>query len=109
MEGDFPFKIVKLKLSGKRVSRSPGQALEADWGYHTTLTLFNAKNIIQQEDFHLVWWDGLCTTMNNYPKMYRVWLTKTHWIFVAIMSSFTIGVRVNTLQNVISVRLKTTS
>ena len=34
MEGDFPFKIVKLKLLGKKVSSSPWQALEADWGYH---------------------------------------------------------------------------
>jgi hypothetical protein len=29
MEGDFPFEVVKFKLSSKRVSGSPRQALEA--------------------------------------------------------------------------------
>ena len=54
MEGNFPFKKVKLKLSGKRVSGSPWQALESDWGYHSAWSLFDSKNIIRQEDFHLV-------------------------------------------------------
>jgi hypothetical protein len=76
MEGDFPFEIVKVKLSGKSVSGSPWQALEADWGYRAARSLFDSKNIIHQEDFHLVWWDRLCATMSSYPKMYRVWLTK---------------------------------
>ena len=70
MKGDFPFEIVKLKLSGKRVSGSPRQALEANWGYCAARSLFDPKNIIRQEDFHLVWWDGLHTTMSSYPKMY---------------------------------------
>ncbi len=76
MEGDFPFKIVTLKLSGKRVSGPPHQALEADWGYRIARSLFDLQNIIHQENFHLVWWDGLRSTMSSYPKMYRVWLTK---------------------------------
>ena len=50
MKGDFPFKIVKLKLSGKGVSGSPRQALEADWGYRTAWSLFDSKNIIRQEN-----------------------------------------------------------
>ncbi len=76
MEGDFPFEIVKLKLSGKRVSGSPWEALEADWVYWAAWALYESKNIIRQENFHLVWWDGFCSTMSSYPKMYRVWLTK---------------------------------
>ena len=76
MKGDFSFEIVKLKLPGKRVSGSPCQALEADWGYCAAWLLFVSKNIIRQENFHLVWWDGLRSTMSSYPKMYRVWLTK---------------------------------
>jgi hypothetical protein len=43
MEGDFPFETVKLKLSGKRVSGSPRQALEGDWGYCATQSLFDLK------------------------------------------------------------------
>ncbi len=76
VEGDFPFEVVKFKLSGKRVSGSPWQALEADWGYHAALELYDAKDIICREDFHLIWWEGLGATMFSYPKMYWVWLTK---------------------------------
>jgi hypothetical protein len=74
--GNFPFEIVKLKMSGMRVSGSPWQGLEADWGYCAAQLLFDSKNIICQEDFHLVWWDGLRATMSSYPEMYRAWLTK---------------------------------
>ena len=76
MEGDFPFEVVKFKLLGKRVSRSPQQALEADWGYCAPLELYDTKDIIRREDFHLVWWEGLGATKSSYPKMNRLWLTK---------------------------------
>ena len=76
ISGDFPFEVVRMKLSGKRVSGSPRLALEADWGYRAARELFEKKQIIRREDFHLVWWEGLRATMNRYPKMYRVWLTK---------------------------------
>ncbi len=76
MEGDFPFEVVKFKLSGKRVSGSPWQVLKMDWGYRAALELYDTKDISWMEDFHLVWWEGLGATMSSYPKMYRVWLTK---------------------------------
>jgi hypothetical protein len=76
MEGDFPFEVVKFKLLGKKVSGSPRQALDADWGYHAALELNDTKDIIWREDIHLVWWEDLGANMSSYPKMYRVWLTK---------------------------------
>ena len=76
MEGDFPFEPTRFKLSGIRVCTSPRQSLEKDWGYRTARTLYAEKDIIQIEDFHLVWWDGLDRAMAGYPKSYRVWLTK---------------------------------
>jgi hypothetical protein len=76
MEGDFPFEPTRFKLSGSRVCSSPQQSLEKDWGYRTARTLYAEKDIIQKEDFHLVWWDGLDRAMAGYPKSYRVWLTK---------------------------------
>ncbi len=33
ISGVFPFELVNVKVSGKRVSGSPCQALEASWGY----------------------------------------------------------------------------
>jgi hypothetical protein len=74
--GDFPFEVVKIKISGKRVCGSPRQALESDWGYRSARELFHDKDILCKDDFHLVWWDGLADTMARYPKMYRVWMTK---------------------------------
>jgi hypothetical protein len=46
VEGDFPFKPVCFKLSGKRVCGSPCLALESDWGYHPAKDLFAEKNIL---------------------------------------------------------------
>ncbi len=76
MERDFPFEVVKFKLLVKRVSGSPRQALEVDWGFCAAQELYDTKNVILREDFHLVWWEGLGATMSSYAKMYRVWLTK---------------------------------
>jgi hypothetical protein len=76
LQGNFPFELVKIKVSGNWVSGSPHQALKTDWGYCAAQSLLSDKDIICKEDFHLVWWDGLGTTMATYPKMYRVWLTK---------------------------------
>ena len=63
-------------MSGKRVCSSPRLALESDWGYRVAQSLYDSKNIIKSEDFHLVWWTGLGFAMMRYPKMYRVWMTK---------------------------------
>ncbi len=76
IEGDLSFKVVKFSLSSDQVHGSPLQALEADWGYHAAQALYDTKNIIWSEDFHLVWWNGIGTAMSCYPKMYCVWLTK---------------------------------
>ena len=76
MKGDFPFEPIRFKLSGKCVCSSPQLSLEKDWGYRTARALFAEEDIIQTEDFHLVRWDGLDSTMTGYPKMYGVWLTK---------------------------------
>ncbi len=76
MTGDFPFELVKFKLSEQRVCGLPRQALKANWGYRAARELFYKKDIIRREDFHLVWWEGLGAAMARYPKMYRVWLTK---------------------------------
>ena len=76
VNGDFPFELVTLKLSGIKVCSSPRLAIESDWGYRSAQWLFDSKDIVKSEDFHLVWWTGLGLTTMKYPKMYRVWLTK---------------------------------
>jgi hypothetical protein len=60
MDGDFPLEPVRLKVSGERVSCSPRQALEWDWGYSTARTLYaekgNVENRVknQGENFPLI-------------------------------------------------------
>jgi hypothetical protein len=76
IEGDLAFEVVKFSFLGNQVHGSPRQALEVDWGYCAAQALYDTKNIIRSEVFHLVWWDGLSTVISHYPKMYRVWLTK---------------------------------
>jgi hypothetical protein len=76
IEGDFPFETVKVSLAGQRVRGSLRQALESDWGYRAARDLFSSKGIVLREDFHLVWWEGVGDSMTQYPKMFRVWLTK---------------------------------
>ncbi len=58
------------------MSGSPWLALEVTWGYCAALELYDTKDIIWREDFHLVWWEweGLEATMSSYPKMYWIWL-----------------------------------
>jgi hypothetical protein len=71
-ERDFLFEMVTIKLTGKRVDSSPNQALEEHWGYNTAKLLFVKKDIIEQENFHLVWWEGVGAAMASYPKTYHV-------------------------------------
>ena len=42
---------------------------------HST-TVVCCKDIVQKENFHLVWWDGLGAAMALYQKNYPLWLTK---------------------------------
>ncbi len=76
IKGDLPFEVVKLSLSGRKVSGSLCLALEVDWGYQAAESLFDARDIIWTMDFHLVWSAGLGAAMYRYPIMYHVWLTK---------------------------------
>ena len=65
-----------ITLSGKKVTGSPRQAFEQHWGYSTARDFFHKERIIDKFDFHLVWWDGVARALYDYPKMFRVWLTK---------------------------------
>jgi hypothetical protein len=55
MAGDFPFELVKLKLSGRLVCGLPWRVLEYDWGCCSAQTLFLEKDIVCKEVFFLIW------------------------------------------------------
>jgi hypothetical protein len=75
-ERDFLYESVLLKLLGTRVKGLVRHALEANWGYHAAQEIYDSRNIIRKEDFHIVWCDSLGSVMSSYPKMFWVWLTK---------------------------------
>jgi hypothetical protein len=75
-EGDLPLKILRLSVAGVRVTGSPRIVLETAWGYQAAKALFDAKDLVREENFHLVWWAGMGAAMAQYPKMYRVWITE---------------------------------
>ena len=75
-EGDLPLEILRLSVAGVRVTGSPRIALKTAWGYRAAKALFDARDLVREENFHLVWWAGMGAAMAQYPKMYRVWITK---------------------------------
>lgn len=72
----YPFDNAALYLDGKKVSGSPVTALERHWGYKEAKTFYNAEHIIDSENFHLVWWEGVGATSQHAPKLFRNWVTK---------------------------------
>ena len=75
-EGDFTFEMLSLKIGGQLVCGSLCHTLQGHWGYSVAKALFVKKKIIQQENFFLVWWEGVTAAMSLYPKMYHAWLTQ---------------------------------
>jgi hypothetical protein len=73
---NFPLELVQYTLAGVRVTGSPRSALGRHWGYEVAQDLFDTKQIIHASNFDLVWWDGIRAAMQDYPKMYQVWVTK---------------------------------
>jgi hypothetical protein len=72
----YPLKQIIVLLSGTRVTGLPWLALEKHWGYKIAWDLYSEKQIIPESNFHLVWWEGIKVVMEDYPKMYQVWITK---------------------------------
>jgi hypothetical protein len=91
-------------MSGTRVTGSPRLALEKHWGYKIAQDLFNDKQIVHNTNFHLIWWDGIKAVIDEYPKMYQVWITK-HVSFCPTYSAIT-DTKVPTIRNAVAAMLK---
>ena len=62
---------VKEKITGSLHLR-----VEEQWSYKTARAHLDNERILAEENFHLVWWKGLCETRKDFPKIYWTWLTK---------------------------------
>ena len=72
----FPFEHIFLEVDGQKVTGSATKALERHWGTREARSFFNSQQIIDTENFHLVYWDGMEKVMSEYPRMFRNWVTK---------------------------------
>ena len=76
IEGNFPFEDIRVHCDEKKVTSSPSKAIHKFWSYRTARALFHSKRRINQEHFHLIFWNGVGRAMRSFPKMFRIWVTK---------------------------------
>ena len=76
IQNEFPFAKLRVMAGGKKLSGNLRREIDNRKGESTTQKYFAKKGMVRDEDFSLIWWDGMEQLMRAYPKMYRVWLTK---------------------------------
>ncbi len=76
ISGNYPLKLISVLTSGMRVMGLPCLALEKHRGYKIARDLYSNKQIVHETNFHLIWWEGIKAVMDDYPRMYQVWITK---------------------------------
>jgi len=76
IDPDLPFEQLRVKVAGKKVTGSLRRAIDNHVGHEAARDFYDRQRIISSENFDLVWWDGLEATMMEFPKLFRVWLTK---------------------------------
>ena len=72
----FPNEKMRILVNGIKATSSIKTLLYREWGRQAARDLFHRKNIIQQQHFDYVHWDGLRLAMTTLPQMYKVWVTK---------------------------------
>jgi hypothetical protein len=59
-----------------RITGSPKQEITHLWGEQVAQDLFHRRKIMNEQDFPLVYWEGMQKVMQSFPEMFRVWVTK---------------------------------
>jgi hypothetical protein len=72
----FPHESIRLLVNRHKATTSIKAHLYKEWGREVAKDLFHQKQIIQQQHFDYVHWDGLRLAMTQLPQMYKVWVTK---------------------------------
>ncbi len=72
----FPHEPVLVKVKGQRITGSPSAAIGRAWGYKVARELFHSRKIVDRKHFKLIYWDGVEACMDQFPTMFRVWVTK---------------------------------
>ena len=76
ISSNFLFESLRLRFGCTKVTGQPRAALNEYWGQRVARNWFNKKWIVRQEHFHLVWWEGVECTMQFFPKIFCMFVTK---------------------------------
>ena len=76
ISGYFPHENVVVTVDGDKVSGSNMTAIGNAWGYKVARELFHSKKIVDKKYFGTIYWDGVEKSMDSFPRMFRVWVTK---------------------------------
>ena len=72
----IPFERIRVAVDGERITGSTRAALDVHLGRRAARAFFDRKHIVMHENFDGVWWPGLGRALLDFPKRFRVWLTK---------------------------------
>jgi hypothetical protein len=75
--GLFPLDDFVISMDGQKITGPIKTSLEAHWRRAEAKWFFDFKQIVHSPDFDLIWWEGMRNAMVSYPKMLRVFVTKT--------------------------------
>ena len=76
ISSSFPFEAIRVEINNVKVTGSPRTSIVKHWGDNAARQLYHDKHIINKIDFDLVWWDGSEKAVYDFPKMFRVFVTK---------------------------------
>ena len=87
--GVLPFEQIRLVINDEKVTSSPTQAIHKFWSYKTARALFHNRKIVHKDHFKLIYWPGMGKVMQDFPRMFRVWVTNMYHISVVQIDSST--------------------
>ena len=76
INNNFPFEQLTVKTGGRRIAGLLRSAINKHWSTTTAKEHFHNKAIVDKSHFDMVYWDGLECAFHNFPKMFRVFVTK---------------------------------
>eukprot|EP00956_Cyclotella_meneghiniana_P001145 scaffold1315_cov23-Cyclotella_meneghiniana.AAC.13 len=72
----LPGEDIVVSVNGCKVTGSYERAITRHWGEKVGPAHYHAKDIIPQELFDEVYWDGVEKVLSSCPEMFSVWATK---------------------------------
>jgi hypothetical protein len=75
-DGCFPAEDFWVYTTGCKVTGLTKPSLEMHWGRSEAKRFLDFKHIVHTANFDTIWWHGMDLAMSNFPKMYRIFVSK---------------------------------